>query len=414
MGRAVTQSKGKPGTARRRRRYPGALIATGLVVLGGSGAVALSRAQASAKHLLALGSHPLPPGPAPAPPKTTTTTVPTTTTTTVPKPRVLSVRPVNGSVHIPFTDHVTVQLSMPPRPGSALPFLEPAVAGHWVTSGDTLTFTPAGNGFTPWAKEKLIIPGDLSSATKVYRFNVAGVTLRRVQQVLAELEYLPVAFRNAADQSELSSEPTKQSLVSPDIQPGTFDWRNPNAPAELSSLWSAGQNNVVTIGAVMHFESVEGLTPDGIAGPNVWDDLTEAVATRRVDPAPYDYLMVTESLPEQLVVWQDGQYVYKSLANTGVPGAATEIGTFPVYLRFEQTTMKGTDPDGVSYDVPDVPWVAYFNGGDAVHGYPRYSYGYPQSNGCVELPIPNAQVVWGMDPIGTLVTVMAQPLPVGS
>jgi len=50
--------------------------------------------------------------------------------------------------------------------------------------------------------------------------------------------------------------------------------------------------------------------------------------------------------------------------------------------------------------------VAYFNGGDAVHGYPRASYGWPQSNGCVELPISNAQFVWGMDPIGTLVTVV--------
>ena len=67
--------------------------------------------------------------------------------------------------------------------------------------------------------------------------------------------------------------------------------------------------------------------------------------------------------------------------------------------------MTGTDPDGTNYVAPNVPWVAYFNGGDAVHGYPRASYGWPQSNGCVELPISNAQVVFGMDPIGTLVTV---------
>ena len=34
----------------------------------------------------------------------------------------------------------------------------------------------------------------------------------------------------------------------------------------------------------------------------------------------------------------------------------------------------------------------YFNGGDAVHGYPRASYGFPQSNGCVELPIETAKL----------------------
>ncbi len=55
--------------------------------------------------------------------------------------------------------------------------------------------------------------------------------------------------------------------------------------------------------------------------------------------------------------------------------------------------MTGTDPDGVHYVAPDVPWVNYFNGGDAVHGYPRASYGFPQSNGCVELPIETAAAV---------------------
>ena len=88
--------------------------------------------------------------------------------------------------------------------------------------------------------------------------------------------------------------------------------------------------------------------------------------------------MVSETLPEQLVVWQDGHDVYTSLANTGVPGATTATGTYPVYARFSSTTMKGTDPDGYHYDVTGVPWVAYFNGGDAVHGYWRYGYGYPR------------------------------------
>jgi lipoprotein-anchoring transpeptidase ErfK/SrfK len=116
--------------------------------------------------------------------------------------------------------------------------------------------------------------------------------------------------------------------------------------------------------------------------------------------------MVSETLPEKLVVWQDGKDVFETPVNTGVVGAQTPVGTWPVYERFVSTTMAGTDPDGVSYDVSGVPWVAYFNRGDAVHGYWRSYFGYPQSNGCVELPISNAAVVWNMDPIGTLVTVL--------
>ncbi len=155
----------------------------------------------------------------------------------------------------------------------------------------------------------------------------------------------------------------------------------------------------------MQFESNFGLTDDGLVGPAVWKALTQAVATRQTDAAPYDYLVVSESVPEQLSVWRDGAFIYSTAVNTGVPGAATALGTYPVYSRFLTTTMTGTDPDGTHYVAPNVPWVAYFNGGDAVHGYPRSSYGWPQSNGCVELPISNAQVVYGMDPIGTLVTV---------
>ena len=37
--------------------------------------------------------------------------------------------------------------------------------------------------------------------------------------------------------------------------------------------------------------------------------------------------------------------------------------------------MAGTNPDGSHYDDPGVPWVSYFHGGDALHGFIRASYG---------------------------------------
>ena len=92
-------------------------------------------------------------------------------------------------------------------------------------------------------------------------------------------------------------------------------------------------------------------------------------------------------------------------ANTGIPAAPTVFGTFPVYARFTVTTMSGTNPDGTHYSDPGIPWVSYFNGGDAIHGFTRASYGSPQSLGCVELPASEAARVWPYTPIGTLVTV---------
>ena len=49
--------------------------------------------------------------------------------------------------------------------------------------------------------------------------------------------------------------------------------------------------------------------------------------------------------------------------------------------------------------------MSYFNGGDALHEYPRGGYGYPQSLGCVEMPLSEAASVYPYTPIGTLVDV---------
>jgi lipoprotein-anchoring transpeptidase ErfK/SrfK len=52
-----------------------------------------------------------------------------------------------------------------------------------------------------------------------------------------------------------------------------------------------------------------------------------------------------------------------------------------------------------------VPWTSYFNGGDALHGFLRASYGSAQSLGCVEMPYSEAHDVYQYTPIGTLVAV---------
>jgi lipoprotein-anchoring transpeptidase ErfK/SrfK len=67
--------------------------------------------------------------------------------------------------------------------------------------------------------------------------------------------------------------------------------------------------------------------------------------------------------------------------------------------------MSGTNPDGSHYSDPGVPYVSYFNGGDALHGFLRSQYGSPQSLGCVEMSYSDAARVYPFTPIGTLVNV---------
>ena len=58
-----------------------------------------------------------------------------------------------------------------------------------------------------------------------------------------------------------------------------------------------------------------------------------------------------------------------------------------------------------TYVDPGILWVSYFNGGDALHYYDRASYGSPQSNGCVEMPLTAAAKIWPYTPVGALVDV---------
>ncbi len=141
----------------------------------------------------------------------------------------------------------------------------------------------------------------------------------------------------------------------------------------------------------MAFESNQGLAVDGVPGKQVWTALLKAVAANQQNPDGYTYALASEGNPEKLTVWHDGRVIMKSLANTGIAAAPTTLGTAAVYLKYYYQVMKGTNPDGSKYADP-VYYVSYFRAGEAVHYFPRGSYGYPQSLGCVELPVEQRQV----------------------
>jgi lipoprotein-anchoring transpeptidase ErfK/SrfK len=213
-------------------------------------------------------------------------------------------------------------------------------------------------------------------------------------QLLAELNYLPVTFSASTQQSD----PTIQT-------PGTFTWAYTSLPTSLSAQWQVGTDNVILHAAMMTFQSQHNLTVTGEVDPTTWTALLAAASANSVDPAPYNYVDVSMALPETLTLYIGGHAKFHTLVNTGAPGAPTEAGTFGVYERFLTTTMSGTNPDGSHYSDPGIPWVSYFNGGDALHGFIRATYGWPQSDGCVEMPFASAKTVFPHTPIGTLVTV---------
>jgi peptidoglycan hydrolase-like protein with peptidoglycan-binding domain len=322
--------------------------------------------------------------------------------------KLLSITPKNGSQSVATNAPVDVKFTDPVAVGTPKPKISPAVAGTWSKpTPSTLRFIPKA----PWplatAISVTVTPGTRGTHS-VYKqtlaegastsFATAGMSTLRVQQLLAELNYLPVRF--------IAHGATRPANAMAMAQPGTFHWKWGSAQNILSSQWAASSTNEVTTAALMDFQRQHNLDTVGTAGPLTEAALIKDAIAHKLDPDTYDYVLVTKVLPENLTLYVNGVIQLANLAvNTGVSGADTEDGTFATYSHSYSSEMRGTDVDGSTYDVICY-WVSYFDGGEALHAYPRSYYGAPASNGCVEMDTANAQALYPYTPIGTLVTVV--------
>ena len=297
--------------------------------------------------------------------------------------------------------------------GKGEPQITPAADGSWKqVDRHTLVFEPQGYGAGLSTEVEVELPkkvavvqsdGSLQEGKEIAWSIPAGSTLR-LQQLLAQAGYLPVDWKPQGKPVAHTPEAELKAAVQP--PQGKFEWRYSNAPKSLHEAWRPGEENVATEGALMAFESQHEMEPDGVAGAEVWNALLkDAIAGKRNPEPGYSYVYVSETLPEKVSLWHDGKVIFTASANTGIPGAETELGTFPVFEHLEETTMSGENPDGSHYEDPGIMWVSYFNGGDALHAFDRPSYGSPQSLGCVEMRLEDAAEVWPYTPVGTLVTV---------
>jgi peptidoglycan hydrolase-like protein with peptidoglycan-binding domain len=308
-----------------------------------------------------------------------------------------------------------------------VPALSPKISGSWSVSGDSIAFQPK-YGWKPGTNVTVTIPGGpagvqaaglasrgitttaetgaglLASSDKV-SYTTGAYSTARLQQLLTQLGYLPLDWTAADPSAPAVPDGSTSAQMSAAYEPpaGSFAFQ-PGYPWQLTSQWKPGEDNILDKGAIMAFQSDNGLAMDGIAGPSVWSRLFQAVADGKKNPNGYTYSLADQHYPERLRVWHDGKQILSTPVNTGVAGRPTPDGTFPVYSRFTVTEMKGTNPDGTKYD-DIVKWVSYFHGGDALHYFPRPGYGYYQSVGCVEMQLDPAKYIWNYTTYGSLVTV---------
>jgi hypothetical protein len=334
--------------------------------------------------------------------------------------RVVSISPASHARGVDGAAPIIVRFSAPVAANSPAPQLTPSVAGSWSAEGDSMVFTPTA-AIGPSRRMTVQVPsgldgvrsatGGLLTTSVTEQYTTGSYSQEALAELLARLGYLPMTWsqmQNGATRAanmSLAADPASQTPAGQAYDPpaGDFQWDG-GYPATLHELWSPDQANVLLRGAVMAFEAQHNITLDASLTPRLWKALFRAEASGDSNHLGYTYAIANKGSPETLTIWHDGHQVFRSLANTGIPVSPTVNGTFPVYLRFLNTIMSGTNPDGSHYSDP-VSFVSYFNGGDAVHYFPRGSYGSQQSLGCVELPYDAAQHAYPFLTYGSLVSV---------
>jgi hypothetical protein len=106
-------------------------------------------------------------------------------------------------------------------------------------------------------------------------------------------------------------------------------------------------------------------------------------------------------LQQTLVLYEGSKPVYATLASTGRDGIgepgktlSTPQGIFRVYQKHVTTTMDSDVADS-EFELRDVPWVMYFQGGYAIHAaYWHDDFGRSRSHGCVNLAPIDARYVF--------------------
>lgn len=106
-------------------------------------------------------------------------------------------------------------------------------------------------------------------------------------------------------------------------------------------------------------------------------------------------------LSQTLVLYEGGTPRYVTMVSTGRDGLgdpketySTPTGTYRIYQKHVTHTMDSNVADN-EFELRDVPWVMYFQGGYALHAaYWHDDFGKPRSHGCINLAPIDARYIF--------------------
>jgi lipoprotein-anchoring transpeptidase ErfK/SrfK len=156
-----------------------------------------------------------------------------------------------------------------------------------------------------------------------------------------------------------------------------------------------------------------GLTVDYLAGVNSIPDMDTIYAGQELQlNGVVEIPTATITDGKQIIVKLSVQRVYAFengklahapfIVSTGVTAFPTRIGEYKVWEKLEKTRMIGP-----GYDLPNVPYMMYFDEGRGFHGtYWHHNFGRPMSHGCVNMITAEAEWLYNFGEVGTPVSVI--------
>ena len=148
--------------------------------------------------------------------------------------------------------------------------------------------------------------------------------------------------------------------------------------------------------AVMALQKHEQIDRDGVFGPQTREALKKA--DRPEPPAGGEATRIDVDLSDQLAyVVVNGELVTVLSIASGQDGYNTPKGTFAIERKEEMSWSR-------PYKVW-MPYASYFNGGIALHENSSV-WGYAASHGCVRVPPPYAEWLYGVAELGVQVRVL--------
>jgi len=159
----------------------------------------------------------------------------------------------------------------------------------------------------------------------------------------------------------------------------------------------------------MAFQKVEGLSRDGVEGPEV-----DAALAKAAKPGP----MVPDGPPTRIEIdvarqvmfhWVNGSLARILPVSTGSGEHYCVDGACDVAVTPGGSFRIGRKAEGLEVSpLGELWWPMYFNGGIAIHGSPSIPP-YPASHGCIRIPMYAAPTFYNQVGGGTRVIVLNSP-----